>query len=115
MGNVQDQDLCSGSGTKTFISFYFERYLEQLQKFFHTVNYLFVGIPIFNALRFIISISATKLTEIKAPTRNVALNAMAFGTEDVTPSGLCTFEVNNAMNIPAITGPIAPPIIRIVE
>ena len=79
------------------------------------VDYLFAGIPIFNALRFIININATKLSEIIAPTRNVALNAIAFGTEDVTPSGLCTSEVNSAMNIPAITGPIAPPIIRIVE
>ena len=79
------------------------------------LNYLFAGIPIFNALRFIITMNATKLSEIIAPTRNVALNAMAFGTEDVTPSGLCTSEVNNAMNIPAIIGPIAPPIIRIVE
>ncbi|MDW0249805.1 MAG: hypothetical protein QN702_09315 [Nitrososphaeraceae archaeon] len=29
------------------------------------VNYLFAGIPIFNALRFIININATKLSEIK--------------------------------------------------
>ena len=79
------------------------------------LNYLFAGIPIFRALRFIIIINATKLREIIAPTRNVALNAIAFGTEDVTPSGVWTSEVNNAMNIPAIIGPIAPPIIRIVE
>ena len=76
---------------------------------------LFDGIPILYALRFIINIKATKLSEIIAPTRNVALNAIAFGTEDVTPSGVCTSEVNSAMNIPAIIGPIAPPIIRMVE
>jgi hypothetical protein len=64
------------------------------------LNYLFAGIPIFNALRFIININATKLSEIIAPTRNVALNAIAFGTEDVTPSGDCNSEVNSAMNIP---------------
>ena len=69
-----------------------------------SIIYLLDGIPIFNALRFIININSTKLSEIIAPTRNVALNAIAFGTEDVTPSGLCTSEVNSAMNIPAITG-----------
>jgi len=59
--------------------------------------------------------NATKLRETIAPTRNIALNAIVFGTEDVTPSGLCTSEVNNDRNIPEIIGPIAPPIIRIVE
>jgi hypothetical protein len=49
---------------------------------------LFAGIPIFNALLFIININATKLNEIIAPIRNIALNAIAFGTEDVTPSGV---------------------------
>ena len=42
------------------------------------LNYLFAGIPIFRALRFIIIINATKLREIIAPTRNVALNAILF-------------------------------------
>ena len=41
-------------------------------------NYLFAGIPIFSALRFIININATKLSEIIAPTRNIALNAILF-------------------------------------
>ena len=54
------------------------------------LNYLFAGIPIFNALRFIINMNAT-IGEIIAPTRNIALNAIAFGTEDVTPSGLYAF------------------------
>ena len=40
------------------------------------LNYLFAGIPIFSALRFIIIINATKLREIIAPTRNIALNAI---------------------------------------
>jgi len=48
--------------------------------------------------------NTTKLSEIIAPTRNIALNAIAFGTEDVTSSGLCTSDVNIAMNIPAVTG-----------
>ena len=78
-------------------------------------NYLFEGIPIFNDLRFIININATMLSEAIAPNRNIELNAIAFGTKDVTPSGLCTFELNIVKNIPAITGPIAPPIIRMVE
>jgi hypothetical protein len=78
-------------------------------------NYLFDGIPILYALRFIINIKATKLSEIIAPNRSIPLNAIVFGTKDVTPSGVCTSEVNSAKNIPAITGPIAPPIIRMVE
>jgi hypothetical protein len=42
------------------------------------LNYLFAGIPIFNALRFIINMNATKLSEIIAPTRNIASNTILF-------------------------------------
>lgn len=49
------------------------------------LNHLFAGIPIFNALRFIININATMLNEIIAPTRNIELNAVAFGTVETTP------------------------------
>ncbi|MDW0273919.1 MAG: hypothetical protein QN756_09335, partial [Nitrososphaeraceae archaeon] len=40
-----------------------------LHSYLTVVNYLFAGVPIFNALRFIININATKLSEIIAPTR----------------------------------------------
>jgi len=98
------------------IYFFLERYsLGTLKISYMTVvNYLFAGIPIFNALLFIIIISATILSEVIAPTRNIALKAIAFGTDEVTPSEVCTSAVYIDKKSPAITGPIAPPIIRIV-
>ena len=75
---------------------------------------LWAGIPIEIALRFIISISATRLNEVIDPTKNIALNAVVFGTNEITPSDVVTSDVYKPKKSPAITGPIAPPIILIV-
>jgi len=44
-----------------------------------------VGIPIEIALRFIIIISAIRLNEVLAPTKNITLNVV-LGTDETTPS-----------------------------
>ena len=45
------------------------------------------------ALRFIIIISATRLKEVMAPTKNIALKAVVFGTAVITPSEVSTSAV----------------------
>jgi hypothetical protein len=80
--------------------------------------YLFAGIPINNALRLMIHINAIIANEQMAPIKNIVVNAMSFGTLVVvvvpTSVVVITSDVNRLRNTPAITGPIAPPIIRIV-
>ena len=80
--------------------------------------YLFAGIPIDTALRLIITINAIINNEQMAPTKNIVVNAMSFGTLVVvvvpTSVVVVTGDVYRLINTPAITGPIAPPIILIV-
>jgi hypothetical protein len=80
--------------------------------------YLFIGIPIDTALRLIIIINAIIANEQMAPTKKIVVNAMSFGTVVVVvvPTSLVvvTSDVYRLINTPAITGPIAPPIILIV-
>ena len=45
-----------------------------------SLSYLFAGIPIFTALRFIITINTISNNEEMAPTKKIALNAVSFGT-----------------------------------
>jgi hypothetical protein len=79
-----------------------------------SLSYLFAGIPIFNALRFIITINSIINNEEMAPTKKIALNAISFGTVVVPPFSAGTSATYRLINTPAITGPIAPPIILIV-
>jgi hypothetical protein len=45
-----------------------------------SLSYFFAGIPILNALRFIITINSIINNEEMAPTKKIALNAISFGT-----------------------------------
>jgi len=80
--------------------------------------YLFAGIPIDNALRLMIHINAIIANEQMAPIKNIVVNAKSFGTlvVVVVPTSVVVVisDVYRLRNTPAITGPIAPPIIRIV-
>ena len=84
-----------------------------------TLSYLFAGIPILNALRLIITINTIINNEQMAPTKKIVVNAMSFGTVVVVvvvvPASVAvvTSAVYRLINTPAITGPIAPPIILI--
>jgi hypothetical protein len=49
-----------------------------------------------------------------APTKKIVLNAISFGTVVVPPSSVGTSATYRLINTPAITGPIAPPIILMV-
>ena len=79
-------------------------------------SHLFVGIPIEIARRRMTTIIGIIASEAKAPTKNVILNAVASGIANISPAcrGSCITTVNILRNTPAITGPIAPPIILIV-
>jgi hypothetical protein len=65
-----------------------------------------------------IHINANIANEQRAPTKNIMVNAMSFGTLAVvvvpTSVVIITSDVYKLRNVPAITGPIAPPIILIV-
>lgn len=65
-----------------------------------------------------IHINAIIANEQTAPIKNIVVNAMSFGTLVVvvvpTSVVVVTSDVYRLRNTPAITGPIAPPIIRIV-
>ena len=50
------------------------------------------------ALRFIIIISATRLKDVMAPIKNIALKAVVFGTAVITPSEVSTSAVYRVKN-----------------